>query len=95
MTEKQLVEQIQLILEERMGADQPLSEPAADLLAKTVFSLPPIEKREAKRSSHQTVRIYREKYEWVPLTIVFETNERGQVDMLRVHSRHFTREYCK
>lgn len=95
MNEKQFVDSVQALLEEFIMNDKPLSKEEAGKMADRFFSLGQLSKGEPIRSYHQTVRIHREGGEWVPVTVFFETDEQGQIDSLRIHSRYFIEEFRK
>lgn len=93
MLEKEFVERIQELMEEFIKNDQPLKKEEAKEIAKRLFMFEPLEKDDPVRKHHQTVRIQRDEREWVPVTIYFETDETGKIDLIRIHSRRFIEEF--
>ncbi|KEO82872.1 hypothetical protein [Tumebacillus flagellatus] len=85
---------IQTIAYEYIPNEQPLTREAADQLGARLLGLTePLNPLPKHTTRHQTVICYREKGNWVPVTIHFQTTPEGTVRYARIHAPSFIKEY--
>ena len=84
---------IQSIVGEYMPNETILTAEASDQLGERLLEHDLLNPNEPKRGHHQTVLVYREKGQWVPVTVHFRTNDAGRIDYVRIHTNRFIKEY--
>ncbi len=88
---------IQTIVGEYMPNESALTAEKADELGARLLSLDLINPNQDKKGYHQTVVVYRDQAlfggSWVPVTVVFKTNEEGKIIYTRFHTSKFIKEY--
>ena len=94
MTYNEYITNIQTIVGGFMPNETILTPEAADelgarLLAEQELINPLI----PKKGHHQTVLVYRDKNNWIPVTTHWQTNEAGLINYVRIHTNRYIREY--
>ncbi|MBL0386751.1 hypothetical protein JJB07_08810 [Tumebacillus sp. ITR2] len=93
MNYQDYVTAIQTIAYEYIPNEQPLTREAADQLGARLLGLDIVNPIPTHTTRHQTVICYREKGNWVPVTIHFQTNDQGTIRYARMHAPSFVKEY--
>ncbi|HEU4964556.1 MAG TPA: hypothetical protein VFV52_11990 [Bacilli bacterium] len=84
---------IQTIAQEYMPNETFLTSDKANELADRLLQLDLLNPNEGKKGHHQTVLVYRENRQWIPVTIHWSTNEQGRIHYVRIHTNKYINEY--
>jgi ABC-type Fe3+-hydroxamate transport system substrate-binding protein len=94
MTYNEYITSIQTIVGEYMPNETILTVEQADKLAARLLEQQElINPQIPKKGHHQTVLVYRDQNNWIPVTTHWQTNAEGLINYVRIHTNRYIREY--
>lgn len=84
---------IQTIAQEYMPGESYLTPDKAAELAERLLRLDLVNPNQHKKGHHQTVLVFRESGQWIPVTFHWSTDDAGRIRYVRIHTNKYINEY--